>query len=86
MKKYLRIKSSAPAKASGYLVSFKTGFEWVDSADDASAGCQGEAEATQRELKDQLGLETTLEEKPRSAHLPGPLWVICRDSGDTDRS
>jgi hypothetical protein len=77
MKRYLRLGPEVGSTVSErHVVDIRSAIEWVDELDDATADYRPAAEVTRRRVKDQLGLETTLVEKPDPL-LMQSKWVIC---------
>src|SRR6267378_3377254 len=79
MKKYLQVKPAISSGATGFLQNPTHYFEWSDNPDKATADYRQSAEITQRDLRNQLGLETTLVERRMDE------WVICREWGENQK-
>ena len=78
MKTYLRISPTAAAvSAEGYIQTVQHPIEWVGSRSKATADYLESVLVTQQKLKNQLAIETTLEEIP-SDNAMQSKWVICR--------
>jgi hypothetical protein len=83
MKKYLRLRGELDVllpTENKYVAELRQRVGWVDNLKDATADYLPSSEVTQRKLRDQLGLETTLEEVP-DPHLMKSRWVIYREDG-----
>ena len=79
MKKYLRL-TIGPTTATDniYVGKIHQSIEWVDNRKDATDDYRPTIEDTQRKLKDEFGLQTTLEEVTDARHMQSK-WVICRE-------
>ncbi len=83
LKKYLRLGDPVAGVAIGPSVGeIRGSSQWVSNIKDATADYEQSAKVTQQELKDQLGIETTLEELP-NALLMISRWVVCNQDRDS---
>jgi len=78
-KKYLRLGEPIAGAVIGPWVGHIRGSsQWVGNIKDATADYEPAAKVTQEQLKNQLGLETTLEEVP-DAQLLISKWVVWKE-------
>jgi len=81
-RKWVRLKPSVPGGiVEKYVQEISAPFEWVDTVGQATADYLPAVQATQRQLKEQLKLETTLVEIA-SPKLMQSKWVICIERSD----
>jgi hypothetical protein len=82
MTKYLRFNSDeAPSVLGRYVLQLKRSFEWVTDIESATADYLPAVQATQSRLRNELNLDTRLEEIPDEMGGQSQ-WVICTDSDD----
>jgi hypothetical protein len=78
-KKYLRLGEPVAGVVIGPWVGHMRGSStWVNNVKGATADYEPAAKVTQEQLKNQTGLETTLEEVP-NAQLMISKWVVCEE-------
>ncbi len=74
---YLRFKQNARADIiERYALQIKDSIEWVDSLDEATADHFPVIEKVQIRLKQELGLEAKLVEKPDMSQTQS-RWALC---------